>query len=1046
MYNEDSRVKIPALLHFTRLGYTYLSLKENKWDLDTNIFTDVFKSSLLKINPEVTGDEIDGLYKELVLLLQHNDLGKAFYKRLLNSAGIKLIDFNDFSRNTFHVVTELPYKKDDEEFRPDITLLINGMPLAFVEVKKPNNKNGIIAERKRMVHRFENRKLNQFFNSIQLMVFSNNMEYDDNDPDTIEGAFYGTTSSSKLNLNYFRSDPEVDVLDSNKLLKPVDEEIEGFILKDTNYAIVKGTPEYITNKQSDTPTHRICSELFSLDRFAFLLQFGIAYVDEKIGETTRIEKHVMRYPQLFATKAIEQKLEEGAKKGIIWHTQGSGKTALAYYNVCYLTSYYSRKGIIPKFYFVVDRIDLAEQAQSEFLKRGLKVNLIASRKAFTKEIKNTHPVENTTGQAEITIVNIQKFEEDQELILTKDYNLNFQRVYFLDEVHRSYDPKGSFAANLVNSDPDAIKIGLTGTPLIGKVKSTQLFGDYIHKYYYDLSIRDGYTLRLMREDIDTSYKMQMKEVLDRYDVIKGSGDKKKAFAHDSFVEPMLDYIVDDLESFRLRSDDESLGGMVVCDSHMQAKKLYELFQEKYSNSTDSSNEVSEPGAKHVEVAEPAGQYGYSRARRKKKFQVKKVALILHDIDTKEDRKRLVKSYKSGDIDLLIVYNMLLTGFDAKRLKKLYVGRVVKDHNLLQMLTRVNRAYIHPKKGDKYKYGYVVDFADIEKEFDKTNQAYYNELQDQYGDDAEVYDNLFISKEEAQQIIENAKEVLWSYDLENAELFNRQINEITDCNQIRELVKALKQAKEVFNLLRLQGDQEELKKLDINNIARFTNNAQSRLEVLNTREAIQYGQETGDFLNEALEDIIFEFSKVGESEMLLADQLKDLRRKVREALADADDQKDPEFISLRDELKRLMKLKNIEEQVTQEELEKDITELRDLHERIKTYTTRDNRLKEKYANDPKLLRVHKRIMESRDPEVKNSKLFKILYGFKEELDHKLIYNSHLIQNQGYVEEEVMELTYKWFEDKHQVELSSLQAKQIQLLITNEYFNDNRNTAS
>ena len=93
-------------------------------------------------------------------------------------------------------------------------------------------------------------------------------------------------------------------------------------------------------------------------------------------ETKGLEKHIMRYPQLFATKAIERTIEKGIKKGIIWHTQGSGKTALSFYNVQYLTDYFQRKGIVPKFYFIVDRIDLLEQAKKEFTMRDLNVNTV----------------------------------------------------------------------------------------------------------------------------------------------------------------------------------------------------------------------------------------------------------------------------------------------------------------------------------------------------------------------------------------------------------------------------------------------------------------------------------------------------------------------------------------------------------------------------------------------------------------------------------------------------------------------------------------------
>ena len=149
-FNEDSRVKIPAILHLVRLGYQYLSIRDAKIDPDTNIFTDVFKRSLKKINVGVSDDEIDATLSRLKLLLDNDDLGRAFYESLISGAGVKLIDFDNFNNNTFNVVTELTCRNGEEEFRPDITVLINGMPLAFIEVKKPNNHEGILAERDRI--------------------------------------------------------------------------------------------------------------------------------------------------------------------------------------------------------------------------------------------------------------------------------------------------------------------------------------------------------------------------------------------------------------------------------------------------------------------------------------------------------------------------------------------------------------------------------------------------------------------------------------------------------------------------------------------------------------------------------------------------------------------------------------------------------------------------------------------------------------------------------------------------------------------------------
>ena len=359
-HTEDTRVKIPSILHLTRLGYKYLSLKDAVWDDSTNVFTDIFKTSLAKINPDIEEQDIDRSLENINLSLDNEDLGKAFYEQLIDQSGIKLIDFSNFDNNSFHVVTELTYKNEDEEFRPDIILLINGMPLAFIEVKKPNNREGVLAERNRINIRFQNKKFRKFVNITQLMVFSNNMEYDDSSAHPIEGAFYASPSYEKPVFNYFREEEKFNL---STMLNEEDDEVENFILKDNNLSVIKHNPEFLTNKNPDTPTNRISTSLFSKQRLAFILNYAITYVNKKEG----LQKHIMRYPQIFATKAIEKKLDAKIKKGIIWHTQGSGKTALAFYNVKFLTDYFQKKSIIPKFYFIVDRIDLLVQAHYQYL-------------------------------------------------------------------------------------------------------------------------------------------------------------------------------------------------------------------------------------------------------------------------------------------------------------------------------------------------------------------------------------------------------------------------------------------------------------------------------------------------------------------------------------------------------------------------------------------------------------------------------------------------------------------------------------------------------
>lgn len=1016
-FNEDSRVKIPAILHLCRLGYKYISLNNTVWDTETNIFTEIFKESIVKINPDFDQDQAERLLVDISLLLSNEDLGKACFEKLTIESGIKLIDFENFENNTFHVVTELTYKNGDEEFRPDIILLINGMPLAFIEVKKPNNRDGIIAERERINKRFQNKKFRKFVNITQLMVFSNNMEYDNEDIEPLQGAFYASPSYTKPIFNYFR---EEEKLDLEKLLAVEDDNLENFVLKDNNLSVIKSSPEFLTNKNPNTPTNRVLTSLFSKERLAFIFKYAIAYVDEKKG----IEKHVMRYPQIFATKAIENKLESGIKKGIIWHTQGSGKTALAFYNVRYLTDYFQKKKIIPKFYFIVDRLDLLIQAKREFTARGLIVHLVDSKADFVKSIKTTTAIHNNSGRAEITVVNIQKFSEEANVTQKQDYDISIQRVYFLDEVHRSYNPQGSFLANLTQSDTNAIKIGLTGTPLITKdYYSKDLFGNYIHKYYYNASIADGYTLRLIREEIESDYKIVLKDALDKIKILKGDIERQKVFAHPNFVEPMLDYIVNDFEKSRLTFSDSSIGGMVVCDSSDQAKEMFRIFNEKYALETEREEEL-------LQAAELNADY---KTKLKHSYKVKTAALILHDIGTKDERKDVVEDFKEGEIDFLFVYNMLLTGFDAKRLKKLYIGRVIKRHNLLQTLTRVNRTY------KNFKYGYVVDFADIRAEFDATNKAYFDELQAELGDEMEFYSDLFKSKEEIEKEIAEIKDILFYFDTTNAELFSQQITQIQDREKVLLIKKTLGNAKSLYNLIRLFGHFDLLEKIDFKKLAQLYRETENHLALLNTQEALKNNIDNTNLLNVALEDVLFHFTKISEEELILADELKDTLRKTRETLASNFDKKDPEFVSLYEELKRLFDKKNLDE-ITQEKMKQNIGALTKIYEKIKELNRQNNLLKDKYNNDPKYARIHKRIIENGTLSQKESVIFEALKSVKQEADLQVIQNTRLLENESYFSTQMMRLVIDQFKNKNNINLNAESSKYINNLVVNEYMNE------
>jgi type I restriction enzyme R subunit len=1014
-FNENSRVKIPTILHLCRLGYEYLPLSEAKWDDKTNIFTDIFEENVKRLNPDMDSADCKILLDNINLVLDNEDLGKSFYELLTNTSGYTLIDFENFGNNKLQVVTELPCINGDEEFRPDITLLINGLPLVFIEVKKPNNLDGIQAEYKRIQSRFKNKKFRKFINITQLIVFSNNMEYAEDGSQPLQGAYYATTANGDVKLNYFREEEQFDL---TKIFHPISEEVESQILRDNNLVSIKNSEEYVTNKNPDSPTNRICTSLFQPERLSFLLEYAIAYVKGESG----LEKHIMRYPQLFATKAIEQKLNEGVKKGIIWHTQGSGKTALTYYNIKYLTHYFRDRNIVPKFYFIVDRLDLLIQAGREFKSRGLVVHSINSRDEFVKDLKTTTALHNSSGKPEITVVNIQKFKEDPDVVNRNDYNLNIQRVYFLDEVHRSYNPKGSFLANLNESDPNAIKIGLTGTPLLGSdYNSKVLFGDYIHKYYYNASIKDGYTLRLIREEIETSYKFQLQRALDEISILKGQADRKQVYAHSKFVEPLLDYIIHDFEKSRITLNDNSIGAMVICDSAEQAEKLKEIFDTKYATANSHHMAIA---------AEPETSYSSMQSALSK---VHSAALILHDAGTKEEREQQIADFKSGKIDFLFVYNMLLTGFDAPRLKKLYVTRVIKAHNLLQALTRVNRTY------KSFRYGYVVDFADIQREFDKTNRDYFNELQNELGDEMQHYSNLFKSKEEIDQDISTIKEVLFRYNTTNAEIFSQQISQISDRKTMLELTKALNNARDLYNLIRLSGHYEMLDKLDFHKITLLAREANNHLALINTKEALESNVDTTNLLNIALEDIIFAFTKLKEEELIIADQLKNALQKTREMLGGNFDQQDPVFITLKEELERLFKKKNLNE-VSKEEMEDNIQELDSIYTKAKELERKNQLLKAKYHNDAKYARLHKRLMEKDPLTDSESKLFEALQSLKQEVDAQILQNANMLENESFVEKMILRLVVTQLKNKFDLPLDAERSQTINHLIVKEYMNE------
>lgn len=326
-----------------------------------------------------------------------------------------------------------------------------------------------------------------------------------------------------------------------------------------------------------------------------------------------------------------------------------------------------------------------------------------------------------------------------------------------------------------------------------------------------------------------------------------------------------------------------------------------------------------------------------------------------------------------------------------------------------------------------------------KSLKKTNRDYLKELESELGEETESYSKLFKSEEEIQQEIEEIKEALFHFNTLNAEMFSQQISSINDRKEMLKITSALSSAKNLNNVIRLSGKYKMLKKLDFQNLSTLSTEANNRLAMINLKDALENKVDTQNLLNIALEDIIFAFTKVKEEELLLADELKNTLQKTRETLGGNFDPKDPEFISLKEELERLFNKKNLTE-VSKEEMESNIKAYNEIYEKAKELERKNQLLKAKYNNDEKYARLHKRLME-KDPLTKReSKLFELLSDLKKEVDLKIEQNTQILDNENYVNQMVTRLIIKEFNTKNNLSINKDIAKNINSLLVREYINE------
>ncbi|MFP6003853.1 DEAD/DEAH box helicase family protein [Helicobacter pylori] len=708
------------------------------------------------------------------------------------------------------------------------------------------------------------------------------------------------------------------------------------------------------------------------------------------------------FASLNVLKELQKHYENNPKdplKGIIWHTQGSGKTALTYHLTKLIRDFFSQSNLNKKtkFYFIVDRLDLLEQAKNEFLKRGLCVHEAENKEDLSQKLKNSRVFEGPQGNDEIIVVNIQKFKAPNEEkapnedpsstpkeIVSKtelqesiQNSHDLQRVFIIDEAHRSYDPKGCFYANLIECDKTAVKIALTGTPLLednAQDKATRnTFGNYLHTYSYTESIKDRHTLKLQLEIIEKSYKEKLQAI---YRLLQESitiedieVKKEEIFNDEKYINAMLFYIIRDLLNFRRVNNDENLKAMVICFSSTQAK-LANLFFNEVQEKVLQEN----PNLKIL-----------------KKLQS---SLILHD---EQEVKEKIHSFKHKDTDIVFVFNMLLTGFDLPNLKRLYIHRELKDHNLLQALARVNRSY------NNMSFGYLIDFVGIKENYDKTTDDYLKELNQFNQGDSNIKDNLkdmFADRKTLEKDIKNAYDDLFDYPIDDIEAMTSAIVNISAMNELLKVSQAINTLKERYNLIRTSNDEKILslkEKMDIEKISKISSMLHKKAKQLHALKNINEPKNPNDLI--ILEDLIalldfkIEFKESKELHFKEKEEISAKQKQVKEILEKIPDKQDKEVQKISKELSKL-----IQEPLTNHNFEEISHSYDAIISQLKQHKDQTTHLLNKYDNDLSYAITHKRLHNRFMEENISKGIFTLLSALKKALDARIFKRQEILNEE------------------------------------------------
>ncbi|GAA9480134.1 hypothetical protein BTM451_00180 [Helicobacter pylori] len=492
---------------------------------------------------------------------------------------------------------------------------------------------------------------------------------------------------------------------------------------------------------------------------------------------------------------------------------------------------------------------------------------------------------------------------------------------------------------------------------------------------YTESIKDRHTLTLQLEIIEKSYKEKLQEIyrlLQESITIKDIEVKKETIFNDEkYIKAMLSYIIRDLLKFRqLHDNNERLKAMVVCFSSKQAKLANVLF-----------NEVQE------EVLQKNPNL--------KILNKLKSSLILHD---EQEVKEKIYSFKHEDTDIAFVFNMLLTGFDLPNLKRLYIHRELKDHNLLQALARVNRPY------NNMSFDYLIDFVGIKENYDKTTDDYLKELNQFNQSDSNIKD-IFADREVLEKDIKNAYNDLFDYPIDDIEGMTNAIVKMSEINELLKVSHAIKTLKERYNLIRTSNDEKILslkEKIDIEKINKISSTLSQKAKQLYALKNINEPKNPNDLI--ILEDLIalldFKIALKESKELHFkeSEEISAKQKQAKEILEKIPDQKDKEIQKIYRDLSKL-----IQTPATSQNFDGISHSYSVIISQLKQHNQQTTHLLNKYDNDLSYAIthkcLHKRLMEENISDPVG--IFTLLSVLKSTIDERISKRQENLEDEDYL---------------------------------------------